>query len=519
MKLVRLLIILFLLLIISYKHKELYLILKQSLFFEKPLVLSFPSKWDNLIPSKVNTLAGNYILKSNFESLVEYDSKGFISPALSKSWFIENEFMVYTFIVDTNRQFSDGSYLTAEDVKTSWEMGLRENIKSAGSGLMDGFNLIMGIENFKKTGKLSGIKVIGNNKVSVQFSKKYRSAMDRFAGLRMSIFKVVNGNYIGTGPYIIEKNLDSELLLIKNKYYHQTAKGFQSIRVKYIPPPLDIIALKNGEVDAAYGHSFLRVKACDEEQSNIECYYTAGLSHLVVPLNRLKSKIFSDPNLRRAVNYLIQNEVKQDITFKNYFTKSLELDSQVFLPIQPGRIHETEVNNFLKNGERYLPLLRKASIKNPITFYTRFKNNYISQILERNGVKVKEVEESKETNWIKLYYSTFEIDMMILSLSVTSSDPDGLYHILGSSGAISSKMTFREKVGSLLESGRNIADISKLDNHYKKVTMAYYEEVPFVHLGYTHEFFVIRKDRIKIDSNSINLHLVNFNQFEKRLNL
>lgn len=80
-----------------------------------------------------------------------------------------------------------------------------------------------------------------------------------------------------------------------------------------------------------------------------------------------------------------------------------------------------------------------------------------------------------------------------MTLSIVHGDPDGIYHALGQTGAIASKMTMRDSVTELLEQGRGIVEVEGLDTHYKKVTKAILREVPFVHLGFTRRFFIFNK--------------------------
>jgi hypothetical protein len=84
-------------------------------------------------------------------------------------------------------------------------------------------------------------------------------------------------------------------------------------------------------------------------------------------------------------------------------------------------------------------------------------------MLEKNGVKVtKFIEGENGLSGIKIYNKTFDTDMMMGTMSIFHGDPDGVYHGLGRTGAIASKMTLREPVAQLLEEGRSISAIEKL---------------------------------------------------------
>ncbi len=62
-------------------------------------------------------------------------------------------------------------------------------------------------------------------------------------------------------------------------------------------------------------------------------------------------------------------------------------------------------------------------------------------------------------------------------------------------------MLERKRVNDLLEDGRKILDFDKLDGHYKKVSRAVLEEVPFIHLGFLKEMVILRKDKVQVGTN------------------
>lgn len=65
-----------------------------------------------------------------------------------------------------------------------------------------------------------------------------------------------------------------------------------------------------------------------------------------------------------------------------------------------------------------------------------------------------------------------------------------MYHAIGKNGAIASKMILRENLSDLLEVGRLITNQSEIDAHYKKVTEAIWDEVPFVHIGFSRRLYL-----------------------------
>jgi hypothetical protein len=100
---------------------------------------------------------------------------------------------------------------------------------------------------------------------------------------------------------------------------------------------------------------------------------------------------------------------------------------------------------------------------------------------------------------ISIFYKHHNVDALHANFSVASGDPDGIYHVLGKEGAISSPMIQRQGVMELLEEGRKIVRLEDLPAHYQKVSRAILTEVPYVHLGFRIAQIAYRTDRVRIN--------------------
>ena len=122
------------------------------------------------------------------------------------------------------------------------------------------------------------------------------------------------------------------------------------------------------------------------------------------------------------------------------------------------------------------------------------------KILNGYGVKIGRQLETLSTGETQQIMNVKkEADIALIRSSVVDGDPDGIYHALGKNGAIASEMTLRPRVSQLLEEGREIQDITKLDEHYRKVSVAILSEVPWVHFGFLLEKTVYRADRLNVN--------------------
>ncbi|MBT4793107.1 MAG: hypothetical protein HON90_16160 [Halobacteriovoraceae bacterium] len=460
------------------------------------LHVGFPSNWGTLIPSLQHTGYADAIMANQFEALVTTGQGGTTKPLAAKSWKVSDDSRIFTFIIDTDKYFSSGKQLSAKDFKRSWEHGLSLSPKSANSSLLDVMYKVVGFKEFKKKGTLDGVRVINENTLEVEFQEPFRMALNHLAGSRMSAFVIEGDKYIGTGPYVIKEE-KSRLILSKNLHSNEDI-GFSNIEVKVVQPSEATAALENGIVDVYALAEFAHIGECLEENKNIACFSGSEARHQTLMLNGMNGRFFENKNHRLAIQAMVYKHLQKDI-LPTYHKYNLNIDPQIYLPLQMGRIDDSEAENLINIGNDYIKELVKASQKTPIFFVTSEETNWLFDILKSEGVLFDEKSGHINTpDRIKMYYKTYDADIIVMPFSVASGDPDGIYHTLGKSGSISSPIQFRKSVSDLLEEGRKIINLSEADLHYKKVSIETLKEVPFVHIGFTKSIVAYRKDVIKI---------------------
>jgi ABC-type transport system substrate-binding protein len=461
----------------------------------KVLKVGCPTYWGSLVPALQHTAYADALLSNQFESLVREGHGGAIVPALALSWKISSDFRTFTFKLDTQRQFSDGRKLSAQTVKEAWEFGLALPAQSANSSLQDVLYLIEGFENFKKRGSLDGIRVLDDQTIEVQFVKAFRTALSEFATGRMSIFLPNDGNPLGTGPYVIKNQSEATISMEKNPYFNGDV-GFERVEVKVVPPTDIHRALESGEIDVYAFADRAALQDCDSAE--IECFSGLESGHSILIPNGLPGRLFSNSKYRLALQSLIHKKIEIQKLPSNY-RRNLDIDPQVYLKLQPGRLPADEVDKILRSGEEFISEFVAATQSRPIYLVTSEMNNWVQVLLEGAGVKFDSKSGTIDTKErVRMYYKSFEPDLFVSGTSVASGDPDGLFHILAQNGAITSPVLFRKPVSDLLERGREITDISKLDGHYAKVSRAVLQEVPFVHIGFIRGLFAFNPKKVAV---------------------
>jgi ABC-type transport system substrate-binding protein len=433
--------------------------------------------WGPLFPAQQSSLYAALIMSHVYDSLVGVDNSGGFTPNLARTWDINEDYTVYTFVFDTTRQFSDGTKLTAQIYKDSLLHSLRLEAGATNKSALDVLYALKGYSEFESTGDIVGLEVDGKEKLRMLFEKPYRGAIAQLSGTRYGAYVIRNSNYIGTGPYVYEKKEDGIVELAANPFY-PTPPPIKKVRITTD----GIKDLYDGRIDVALGMG--RINSPGDSALRIEHEKLSSLlmSHIVVLLNGMNGRVFSDPRLRKAAQYVIYDYFTKkfaDMTPLPFFTPDIQFYPQLF----PGRLSDDEARRLLDDGRNFVNDLRKASQDSPIECIYKVSSplNYCDALVEK-GVKVV-ARSSDFASTKSVVYKTFDADIVSLSVSYASADPDGIYHFLGRNGAIWSPLSSRPTVEALIEEGRALIDPESINEHYKRVSRAILKEVPAVHLG------------------------------------
>jgi ABC-type transport system substrate-binding protein len=472
------------------------------------LNVGLPYAWGEIIPPLQHTAYGDLIIGNIFEPLVKMNERGIVVPAAAKSWQISDDFRQITFKIDTKKRFANGIFLSAQHFKESWEKGLSMTPQSNKSSLADSLYIVEGMENFHSSQSLSGVKVVDDETLIVNFAKPTRMGLEYLSGGRTAAYLVEQGAYLGTGPYKISAQSKSEIILTKNPF---SADGGNSDKINII----DVSGNDDHEIDVYYAlGTDILPKGLRNEPINILNGFE--YSHIIISLNGLEQSLFSRRKFRQALQYLVFKQM-QDPSIRNQFVH-LKLDPMVFLPFQPGSLKDDEVKKMINEGAQYVPALIEESRKRPLKFLKGASIWFVIQrALAKEGINFdKSMELVPFSEIVKTFYKKHDVDMIGHSASVLNGDPDGIYHLLGKNGAITSPMIQRPRVAELLEEGRKIMKHEELNAPYQEVSRAILEEVPFVHFGFSYAKIYYNSETIETDAGTVQREMHEFAQFRKK---
>lgn len=467
------------------------------------LTVAFPRSWKlPLHPATQHSAGEDAIMANEFEPLVIRGSNGLVVPQAAKSFEFNKDFTIFTFKIDTTHRFSDGTPLTAQHFKDSWENGLLKNPNSANSNQLDVISLLKGFEDFEKTKHIDGIRVLSNEVLELTFNKPFRMALHYLSGARFSAYIDKNGKTIGSNRYVVTSASPTEITFAKNPYYPSNEGGFEKIVLSYYDQAEESLeALKNKKVDII---AFNGQKI--EETGEIGTTTSHESKAFWIDLNGLQGRFFASIEMRQAFQALVWDLLRNEKNLQEKMkTAHASIDPQVYLKLQAGRIPDAEAEAIVEKGLAYIPKLIEESKKANLKFLVDGVFSFLEEGLRQKGLKFESVTMDFQQA-LQDYYKNFTVDARFSAASVHNSDPDGLYHRVGRNGAITSPMIQREKVAQLMEEGRNLVGQEAIAVHYQKVTRAMLEEIPSIHVGFGYQNFAYRKTRIKVSKRFTESH-------------
>lgn len=465
---------------------------------KEELKIAFNGPWMNIHPGLQHTLVGDLTLSNQFEALVGFNDNGVYTPLAAKSWTFSADYKKLVFVIDNSKMFSDGKLLQAIDFKNSWEKALSLDPKSTNSSLLDVLYKVEGFADFEKTGHITGI--IANDSpnesiLEIHFSTPFRMALEHLSGNRFSAYREIDGKFIGTGAYLIDELSKDHLKLKPNKNYEHQPKD--DIDLTVVTSKAAVQGLLDGKIDVMAYAIGATISSDLAKHENLSFIVGQDAVHRALYPNAQPGRLFSKKEFRQALQFLAYDFYSKnlDVLGNKDFTT---LDMQVYLPHQAGRIDEQLVLSQVETGKKYVEALRKASQKNPVVLLETEEYS-LRPFLDAAQIKISEKSRVlPKSEIIAAIYDGKEADIIPGAFGVASGDPDGIYHLLGKNGAITSPMLQNKKVSDLLEEGRKLISSEEINPFYQKVSHAILDEAPITHLGFNKAVAIYRNDKVKV---------------------
>lgn len=267
---------------------------------KEELIIGTVADINNLDLQKQQDATNNIVLKLTHETLIFFTNEGTIEPRLCTGWEFKDDTHIEFKLYD-KMCFSDGSPLTAEDIKFTYDMGLANEL-SVLKGLIevnviDPLTVEMVIDSYSN----EFLQSLASVPVSIQSKAAYDSGMDE-------------PYLIGSGPYKLDKwEPDERATFVKNENYWGDKKGV-SERITFRPikeASTRAIALQNGEIDVCIDPSMDNLPDLEADQK-ITVFERPGTRLFYLGFNVSKAP-WDDLKVRQAVAHAIDRESIIDV--------------------------------------------------------------------------------------------------------------------------------------------------------------------------------------------------------------
>lgn len=255
-----------------------------------------------------------------YDTLVKYTPDGEIVGSLAESWEVSGDGLTYTFKLRDGVKFSDGTVLTSDMVKTSFEAAITN------LGMYNG-------SYGKLTILIDSMEAPDDSTFILKLTTPYYGALNdltmccplgivnpsAFDGGAEKVYENLSASTAGTGPYMYAGDFDGTThTFVRNPYYWGDAPEADTFKVKVIPEnDAKVLALRNGEIDGVLGSTRLNYDSfadlSDEEGFAVS---VSDISTLTRYLGfNLNSSPFNDPAVREAAAYAVDQQALEASVF------------------------------------------------------------------------------------------------------------------------------------------------------------------------------------------------------------
>ena len=184
----------------------------------------------------------NVVYSNIFEGLTRFMGDGSVVPGLAKSWDISDDGLSYTFHLQGDVRFHDGSAMDAADVKFSLDRARAEDSTNAQKALFTGIADVAVID------PLTVVLTLEAPNGNLLFNLAWGDAVI----VASETIETIKSNPVGTGAFRFVKWVQGDRIdLVRNGDYWGTAPALEGATFKFISDPTAAFAAMMAEdIDA-----------------------------------------------------------------------------------------------------------------------------------------------------------------------------------------------------------------------------------------------------------------------------
>lgn len=302
-----------------------------------------------------------------YDPLVSYGEDGKIQPALATSWEVATNGKSYTFTLRDDVMYSDGSKLTAENVKRNIDTVVENS--AAHSWL----EVVAVIDN---------VEIVDEQQVKINLKEPYYPFLQELSLIRPLRMLADSGfpasgttkdgiaKPIGSGPWILtDYQQDSFAEFTRNENYWGEKPKLKKVIVKIIPDAqARMMALEKGDIDLIFGSGQLAPAEYQalQKTGKYQTMISEPSSTRILSFNTTYG-VTQDKNVRLALQHAFDRQ-----TMIDYVLNGLEQEAYtLFAPGFP--FSDIKLEHYTYNIEKATQILEEAGwvLESGATFRTK----------------------------------------------------------------------------------------------------------------------------------------------------
>lgn len=189
----------------------------------KSLNFSITNNPTSLDPAYVTDLHGGKIVSLIYDTLIHFDNHLNLKPGIASHFSSNATSTIFTFTIDKNFKYSDGSQIQIQDIRASFERIVHPKTNSPRSWI---FENVLGYQDYRneKSTNVQGFKILDDDTFQIHLTKPFSSFLSLLTMPNAAITHPTNFR-LGTGPFKLAKwQQDHYIELTQNPFSLKKSK-------------------------------------------------------------------------------------------------------------------------------------------------------------------------------------------------------------------------------------------------------------------------------------------------------
>ena len=322
-----------------------------------------------------------------------------VKPVIAKSLpTISEDGLTYEIELNEGIKFHDGTELTADDVKFTFERLVSINAEADSFSKIEGFDAVANGE----TTELTGLTVVDPTHIVFKLSEPHSSFLRLLCQFYANIYPkagveaagedwgISTGadytTYFGCGPFFIEENDGvSFVRLAAFDDYHAGRPAIDAVEINYVSDDSTLMNMYvNGDLDVVFVPKALLAQYADDPVVGPEIVNYTPCATQFVNLNLQNGPAeFQDQRVREALSLAIDRQTLCDTVLEG-----AAAPCSCFIP---GTVngHDASLDVFEYNPDKAKELLGEAGVSGfAIDFPVRKRDELVAQVLAANWAEI-----------------------------------------------------------------------------------------------------------------------------------